>query len=202
MNTGARGSTTPRPLTYRCQYIGLHCINFQYGQRKWNEGPPVESRCQNESRTSFLSRTHFLASAQMCVEASDRRSTLCSLLSIQKIQTLMTACWSWREPRRDSLSSAARQAFSKVNGRVSRKSLINGASRSEQQIRAADGPRSAQSRGEANSNQLELLTWNIQYVHRFKFQNILKTPASFFKGPLKAPSIKSEQSHCLFKVSV
>lgn len=149
VNTGARGADSPS--TYRCRYIGLRCTNFQYGRRKWNNGPLVESRCQTESRNSFLTRTHFPASAQMCVEASDTRQTgrekFDALLSSHSgdIQTLTTACWSWREPRRDSLSSAARQPFSKPQRPHQR----------SQQIRPADGPRSAQSKGEANSNQLE-----------------------------------------------
>lgn len=155
----------------------------------------MESRCQTESRNSFLTRTHVPASEQMCVEASDTRQTgrekFDALLSSHSgdIQTLTTACWSWREPRRDSFSSAAGQPFSKPQKPHQR----------SQQIRPADGPRSAQSEGEANSNQLELLTWHMQYVHTVQLKNIFKHPASFFKGPLNTPSIKSEQSHWFLK---
>lgn len=54
------------------EYIGLHWINFQYGRVTWNNRPLVESRCQNESGTSFLKTTGFPARTQLCVDAADR----------------------------------------------------------------------------------------------------------------------------------
>lgn len=57
--------------TSRSECIGLHQINLQYGHRKWNNRTVVESRCQNESRTSFLRTTYFSASTQVRVDAAD-----------------------------------------------------------------------------------------------------------------------------------
>lgn len=155
VNTGARGADSPS--TYRCQYIGLHCVNFQYGHRKWNNGPLVESRCQIESGTSFLSRTHFPASLQMCVEASDRWQT-----GREKFDALLSslAALTFRRFKLSRLRVGAGESHDVIllaqqPGSLSQshKSLIKGANRSDQQIRPADGPRSAQSKGEANSNQ-------------------------------------------------